>query len=65
MQKLAFVEQVEVDSTATAYLKTKGDSKPDKGAMESAMGRHKVKSLKRVKRPNPAAVYLVTLKGMS
>ena len=65
MQKLAFVEQVEVDSTATAYLKTKGDSKPEKGALEKAMRRHKVTSLKRVNRPNPAAVYLVTLKGMS
>ena len=54
-----------MDSTATAHMQTKGDLKPDKTALETAMGRHKVTSLKRVSRPTPAAIYIVTLKGMS
>lgn len=65
MTKLENIERVEVDSTATAYIKTKGDKKPDKAALESAMRRHKVKSLERVERTTPAAIYVVTLKGMS
>lgn len=58
-----------VDSTATAYIVTKGDKKPEKAALEAAMkpkGKrgHKVTSLKSVKRLKPAAAYEVELKGL-
>lgn len=55
---------VEVDSTATAWMKTEGDKKPSKDAIEKAI-RKGVRSLEKVTRKVPAAEYVVTLEGMA
>ncbi len=59
------VVSVEVDSTATAWIKTKGDAKPEKSVLEKAMGRHRVTGLDLVSRKVPVAEYIVTLEGMA
>ena len=65
MSKLENVVSVDVDSTARAWIKTKGDAKPDKEVLEKAMRRHRVTNLKLVTRTVPVAEFIVTLEGMS